>query len=426
MNFSHSVAPSSPESEYRPSSTTSFLSRLATFKLTTYANKPPAIDAVAAAKCGWINDGKDRLVCGICTISWVVGGTNGMNRDAASIYRVPLQTPASMAKEIKARASKLDLVMQNVHIKHPLTSAQVQALVSTIGSVRLHTAIFSSENSIAESMDSAETLPPGHLLFQEPTEAALLTAMFGWSIMLPSPTSERPRNGSTSRANSVVPYTPSTPASSRFSFATPSTGSAPPSTARPPLPSPSISSPSSLNGTVKVKADTTLLFCPLCQRRVGLWAFLPNPHGPGEPTPLPSGPSLAGESQTQPRRRLDVLKEHRSYCPYVVRSTIVPALPGSSTAPGSSYPQPYSVSNTSLAQLSVQPGAIEGWRAVMTGLLRYGAARKQRLGYSTRTESASEGSEEVSVDAGQEIDQVEAMVEGVKTGRVSSPCPAFP
>lgn len=77
-----SLTTSTSTSEYRPSSTTSFLSRLATFKLTTYANKPAAIDSVAAAKCGWINDGKDRLVCGVCGVSWVVAGKDGMNKDA--------------------------------------------------------------------------------------------------------------------------------------------------------------------------------------------------------------------------------------------------------------------------------------------------------------------------------------------------------
>ena len=68
--------------EYRPSSISSFLSRLASYKLSTYANKPPAIDAVAAAKCGWLNEGKDRLVCGICKSSWVVAGREGMSREA--------------------------------------------------------------------------------------------------------------------------------------------------------------------------------------------------------------------------------------------------------------------------------------------------------------------------------------------------------
>ena len=79
------VSSQSLTAEYRPSSVTSFLSRLATFKLSTYANKPPAIDAVAAAKCGWTNDGKDRLVCSICHASWVVVGREGMGRDAGKI-----------------------------------------------------------------------------------------------------------------------------------------------------------------------------------------------------------------------------------------------------------------------------------------------------------------------------------------------------
>jgi len=69
-------------SEYRPSSTASFLSRLSTYRLATYANKPSKIDAVAAAKCGWVNDGRDRLLCGVCKISWIVASTQGMKTEA--------------------------------------------------------------------------------------------------------------------------------------------------------------------------------------------------------------------------------------------------------------------------------------------------------------------------------------------------------
>lgn len=75
-------SPKAIGSSYSPSSTSAFIARLATFSLKTYANKPAAIDAVAAAKAGWVNDGKDRLVCGICSVSWVLAGTAGMNRDA--------------------------------------------------------------------------------------------------------------------------------------------------------------------------------------------------------------------------------------------------------------------------------------------------------------------------------------------------------
>lgn len=37
-----------------------------------------------------------------------------------SIYRIPLQAPIFMAREIKARAAALDTVMQEVEIKHPM------------------------------------------------------------------------------------------------------------------------------------------------------------------------------------------------------------------------------------------------------------------------------------------------------------------
>lgn len=44
-------------STYDPSSREDFLARLQTFKLATYSSKPPEIDAVAAARCGWFNEG---------------------------------------------------------------------------------------------------------------------------------------------------------------------------------------------------------------------------------------------------------------------------------------------------------------------------------------------------------------------------------
>lgn len=69
-------------SEYRPSSIVSFLSRLSTYKLSTYANKPAAIDAVAASRAGWTNEGKDRLYCSICKCAWIVASREGMSKDA--------------------------------------------------------------------------------------------------------------------------------------------------------------------------------------------------------------------------------------------------------------------------------------------------------------------------------------------------------
>lgn len=68
---------------YRPSSASDFLERLGTFKLSTYRDKPAAIDAVAASRCGWRNEGgKDRLACNVCGAAWIVGNTTGMTREA--------------------------------------------------------------------------------------------------------------------------------------------------------------------------------------------------------------------------------------------------------------------------------------------------------------------------------------------------------
>lgn len=67
---------------YRPTSTADFLTRLGAFKLTTYRDKPRVIDAVVAARCGWKNDGVDRLVCDYCLATWVVASTVGMAHEA--------------------------------------------------------------------------------------------------------------------------------------------------------------------------------------------------------------------------------------------------------------------------------------------------------------------------------------------------------
>ena len=43
-----------------------------------------------------------------------------LRKTIASVYRVPLQIPAVMARELKANALKLDFAMKDVQIKHPL------------------------------------------------------------------------------------------------------------------------------------------------------------------------------------------------------------------------------------------------------------------------------------------------------------------
>ncbi|KAG1747130.1 C3HC zinc finger-like-domain-containing protein [Suillus paluster] len=347
--FAHPSVPASASlaSEYRPSSTQSFLSRLSTYKLATYANKPPQIDAVAAAKCGWINDGKDRLVCGICGFSWVVAGRDGMTREAAnalvekqriqllemhkdgcpwrtrqcdsSIYRVPLQAPAAMARDIKSNTLTLEPLLTDVVIKHPLSASQLSSLRSAIASVKPTQPQPESEDESSMQVDADP----------EPSDTTLVTALFGWSLAPPSPPSERTRTTSLSRiATMSRPASPSLSRASSVSRTVPWGRGDSPS----PMPSSPLTSISQLGGTPprartprlsdigRSARDTSLLHCSLCQRRVGLWAFTP------QSAPLPQDGSLPPRSSTK-ERQFDVLNEHRSYCPYVVRSTMVPKLP---------------------------------------------------------------------------------------------------
>jgi len=80
-------------------------------------------------------------------------------------------------------------------------------------------------------------------------------------------------------------------------------------------------------------------------------------------------------------------------------------------------------STTSLSQLNGSgntegaPGSLEGWRAVLTVVLRYGMAEKQRIEYNflvSRENGSGVDGRDGETD-GMEVDNVKAMVHGVKT-----------
>ncbi|KAJ6513364.1 C3HC zinc finger-like-domain-containing protein [Mycena sanguinolenta] len=453
------LPPLPPTAEYRPSSIPSFLARLATFKLATYANKPSQLDAVAAAKCGWTNDGRDRLVCGLCAASWVVAGREGMGKDAASalvekqrvalveahkngcpwrtrqcdpsIYRIPLQAPAVMVREIKTCAAQLDPIMQQMEVKHPLTTTQLASLRNTISA-------FTLPSPSAESESATTTTPP-----PDPSETAVLTALFGWAPAPPSATdrprvsslSSRPASRAASRAGS--PFSASTPP--RFGRAsTVATPSALNSETRATTPAPPSTPPrqflrrisSGLITPTKRDGTTSLLHCALCQRRVGLWAFAPPPAEPS--TPPPSRIGAAATRPPAPQRHFDLLKEHRSFCPYVVRSTVVPSWPAAAEAAAVASTSNAKGTNTNAGKDGA--GALEGWRAVLAVVLRYGLGQRQREraaavrrraslqavggdamdvdGDTNADAGADEGGDGEGARAG--VDNVEAMVESVK------------
>lgn len=118
------------------------------------------------------------------------------------------------------------------------------------------------------------------------------------------------------------------------------------------------------------------------------------------------------EKENRPQRQFDLLKEHRPYCPYVVRSTIVPSFP---TPSGHS-----AVLNGANGNGNLQDAPTEGWRALLSIVLK---TRKRSFYGSSKSVAAAgpgagdgaNGSVEsfVNVDD-MEVDRVEAMVEGVK------------
>jgi hypothetical protein len=102
----------------------------------------------------------------------------------------------------------------------------------------------------------------------------------------------------------------------------------------------------------------------------------------------------------------------------VVRSTFVPSLPVPQTVDVASKEAGSigKVSNASLSHLGGKngvPGALEGWRAILTVVLRYGMARRQRVEYNFLAqghplEKVDEQTSSMDVD-------VKAMVAGVKS-----------
>jgi hypothetical protein len=192
------------------------------------------------------------------------------------------------------------------------------------------------------------------------------------------------------------------------------------------------------------RRDTSLLYCTLCHRRLGLWSVgsAPRASHPGD--------GNTGEAPPPMARQIDLLREHRPYCPYVVRSTTVPSLPvGPPNAQHSRVPSSTpsftsflsSTSNASNVQVDSQnPSAVEGWRAVLMVVLRYRMGQWQRRkvskGVTERVGSepdtiqnqnqnqprvgTPEPPPEIGEESWVEIDPVEAMVEGVKSRGVRS------
>ncbi|KDQ19302.1 hypothetical protein BOTBODRAFT_51734 [Botryobasidium botryosum FD-172 SS1] len=455
-SISHPL-PLSSKPPYRPSSSSDFLTRLATFKFTTYRDKPAVIDAAAASRCGWKNDGKDRLVCDNCGNAWVVAGTGGLGRDAAntlverqkaalvtshkdtcpwrkrqcepSIYRIPLTSSTAAARDVRSRALYLTPMVHNVSIKHPLTAGSLSSVQNAMSSISspVPTATASSSSHPPSPPTSAPNSP---LLMSQPSEKAVILALFGWQAYgsPPSPSSGRPlsRSGLPGRPDSLSrASSPPLRTTRTASLVLPLDFSAPVlgSTRR------DVSSSASIR-SVPVgpgyREKDAMLHCALCQRRLGLWAFTPRGTSSPHLADLPdndnasmdslaatatahgtASTSTSGTAAAGATRSLDVLKEHRSFCPYVVRSTPIPPLP--SLSPPSAKGKRGGGAEDAL---------VEGWKAVVNVVGRCGMGMRvrRRSGIAGLGTSGSAGVTSEGGGDDEDTMSVDNLVENVKRG----------
>jgi hypothetical protein len=345
-----------------------------------------------------------------------------------------------MAREVKSRALMLEPLLHGVQVRHPLvsgvlsilfllecsslskTATQISVLRKTLASVTVPPppgpqSALQVGSSISRSTTPEPDVDPESLAVAspEPSETAILVALFGWSpAPLPPPTPRLSSHHRTASA-SVVALSRSASVSSFRSFRDRDESRATtPSASRAGTPAPLTSGSglgmgggSAISGG-GTKPENAMLHCQLCQRRVGLWAFapkgLPPPAFPPSEasgtttTPATDGPRSA-RAASQSQRQLDLLKEHRAYCPYLVRSTVIPSLP-SASAPDAAQ---------------AQEDTLEGWRAVLAVLSRYGLGQRARTRRVPSSISAAlrAGAEEVAEEP-MEVDSVNAMVADVK------------
>ncbi|KAG8934762.1 hypothetical protein FRC01_000443 [Tulasnella sp. 417] len=411
---------------YRPESSEDFLSRLSTFRITTYRDKPVEIDAVAAAKAGWVNDGKERLVCGYCTSSWVLASTAGMtSRDAAntlvekqrvglvsnhkdfcpwkkaqcdgpeerfiahthvccsaldSVYRIPLKAPSALVKEIKSRADVLTALVTGLHVKHPLTPKEVSSLTETVKLVAV-----TEEHKRSKTDDATDDPPPPQQMAEPeaaasdqltiPSETAIILALFGWDN---------------------APY-PSSPASTASSYPGSYSRGTTPLSSRATTPSP-----------MPPTAGATTLRHAVSLSRASDIATNESMVSVAGQAPSVADGETAPNTETFPVRSLDVVKEHRNYCPYVTRSTVVPVPVFSEPLPRAPLSRSASVGSggslrkslsSSLSNALLSGGSVrskpdsnepvEGWKALLTLVGRAGMGlRFRRTGTTAQAASA--------------------------------------
>lgn len=271
-----------------------------------------------------------------------------------------------MVRDIIKRASQLPRMIERVSLKHPLSQLELDTLSAVVAEVEL------SQGDTAP-FDSATQIPPSHYTGADLAQNALVLALFGWEQFTPSTAKHSTssldlvRNRSTSRLGHIRSPSGnlsgrSTPVHGGTTLERKASGSVRSVTfagspqrrlgkgrENEPNPLSSIESASGDDESTNASHEAEpiapprtsvsrregsgssdgpgkddMLQCTLCQRRVGLWAFAPPLVAPNPPELVSGEPPVPTVVRTPPSpspRSLDVLREHRTFCPYVIRTT---------------------------------------------------------------------------------------------------------
>ncbi|KAG6328042.1 hypothetical protein ID866_11047 [Astraeus odoratus] len=292
------------------------------------------------------------------------------NATVTSIYRVPMKSPSAMASDLRTTVIALEDIVSNVAIKHPLTPSQLDSLRTAVSVTGSPGPV--PEDSSAMQIDECTPPPP------ELSDTSLITALFGWVPAPPLPPDERRRTSSFS--------------SSRL-------GSFGSSASMPPTPS--LSRASSVSRLFAERESTP---APSVGQSISVHMGASTSQSQVSASPLRPRVSFrtngdfgstAKPTRMRPRKPFDLVKEHRSYCPYVVRSTAVPSLP--------------SAASLTATTANNDGGLMEGWRAVLAIVQRNGLSGRQRLArFTGNTGTVEQGRDE-------ELEGVGVMVAGVKS-----------
>ncbi|RSH89044.1 hypothetical protein EHS25_002706 [Saitozyma podzolica] len=264
-----------PPTIYAPFSPLPLLSRLRTFRPSTFTPSFSPLTPLELALSGWTNTAREEVGCGSCGAKYGVGGLGeivdvSVRREVARRLGKRIEQGHGKGCAWRVRKSPRELFTQLRQVLHPMLSSSLAPLAERIDVECLSTAPDIAWRSPISS--SPQQILAASLSRHRTAEVAEVAEVTEVATASDTPLSV-PRSLSELAATLALfawyPYHPNLP-----------------------------------SGTLSPKPrPTEILQCRFCERRVGLWAFRPGQLG------------QSGQSGQSHPRTFDLVGEHLSWCP---------------------------------------------------------------------------------------------------------------